>query len=134
MNILGGTSTTSFATVKSTSAVGTTDSVKILTGNNGNQFAFVAQDFLGDQVNVGIGSSVPNGSLDVEGTISAKFFAIPGSIANLGIGTVNPGVLLDVQGTARINNGFFLKMYDSGGVSWSCRPAVTTGTFTCTSP
>lgn len=53
---------------------------------------------------------------------------------NVGIGSITPGQILDVQGTIRVGKNFGLKMYDSGGTSWTCTPAVTTGVFTCTNP
>lgn len=55
--------------------------------------------------NVGIGSTMPQGGLDVEGTVNPVIFfaAIPatGTNKNVGIGTTNPGQALDVQGTIR---------------------------------
>lgn len=47
---------------------------------------------------------------------------------NIGIGTPNPGRQLDVQGTLT-----FFRMQDTSGAQWHCKPAVSTGTFTCTS-
>lgn len=50
--------------------------------------------------NVGIGTSLPIGSLDVEGTINQSIFY--GRVSgNVGIGTLNPGQALDVNGVIR---------------------------------
>ena len=59
------------------------------------------------QGNLGIGSTSPSGTLDVEGTINpAIFFATSATASdNVGIGSFNPGQKLDVQGTVRILNG-----------------------------
>ena len=52
--------------------------------------------------NIGIGSTVPNGTLDVEGTISPIVFnGLNRTVANVGIGSWTPGEPLDVNGTAR---------------------------------
>lgn len=52
--------------------------------------------------NVGIGTLIPNGILDVEGTISPVIFGgVLSGFQNVGIGTFTPGQLLDVKGTTR---------------------------------
>jgi len=53
--------------------------------------------------NVGIGTSIPGGTLDVEGTINPAVFFANGAtpLQNVGIGTAIPGAVLDVNGTVR---------------------------------
>lgn len=57
--------------------------------------------------NVGIGTILPNATLDVEGTVSpvSFFAAVPSSGVNqnVGIGTFSPGQKLDIQGTVRVS-------------------------------
>lgn len=102
----GGGSTTSIAKMRSTSANGTTDSIQFQLGNNGAASGMFMQDNSG-VVNIGIGSTVPNGMLDVEGTVNpiVLFGSIPalGVNQNVGIGSAKPGQMLDVQGTIRIS-------------------------------
>lgn len=57
--------------------------------------------------NVGIGTNIPIGGLDVEGTVnSIIFFGNIISNQNVGIGSSMPGQKLDVQGTVRSSLGF----------------------------
>lgn len=88
--------------------------------------------------NVGIGTTVPFGKLEVKGggTTSLINFLTRNSAGtpllsaldngNFGVGTITPGQELDVEGTLG-----FIQMQDSSGVRWKCKPAVTTGVFTC---
>lgn len=99
---------------------------KVVILNNGNVGigTWLPKSVLGIVGNVGIGSVVsssyvlnspPIGGLIVEG--------------NVGIGTFIPGQMLEI---GKVSSK--IRMYDSGGVSWSCGPAVSTGVFTCTNP
>lgn len=56
--------------------------------------------------NIGIGTIVPNGLLDIEGTVNSTIFNAQLSTKNVGIGTFIPGQKLDVQGTVRSSLGF----------------------------
>jgi hypothetical protein len=96
------------------------------------------------QSNVGVGSTVPNGKLDVEGTFPVIFNAVAGSTGNVGIGSFAPGQRFDVQGTVRAlgfvmgtngpASGYVLTASDSAGdATWtaagSVGPWTQVGTF-----
>jgi len=96
---------------------GTSGGSSIQLSTNGNQRMVV--DHYG---NVGIGSSVPGGQLDVEGTQAGIFYAASSSSnVNVGIGSFAPGQKLDVTGTVRatafIGNGSALT--GIGGMQWT---------------
>lgn len=88
--------------------------------------------------NVGIGTTVPFGKLEVKGggtttlinLLTRNSAGTPLLSAldngNFGVGTITPGQELDVEGTLA-----FVQMQDANGVRWKCKPAVTTGIFTC---
>lgn len=94
--------------------------------------------------NVGLGTTIPVGILDVESTLSPAVFMINSNSNNVGIGTATPGRLLDVQGTIRISkigaglaiasgsNGCQGQATLSGGtvtVSTTCTPSSSQGIF-----
>jgi len=64
--------------------------------------------------NVGIGTSLPAGALDVEGTLFPVIFNAYANTKNVGIGSLTPGQALDVQGTVRMK-GFTLNLNPSSG-------------------
>ena len=73
--------------------------------------------------NIGIGTIIPSGSLDVESTLSPTVFNSNGMSPqqNVGINSLNPGALLDVQGSIRMTG---LIIGTSSGVT-------NTATTTC---
>jgi hypothetical protein len=84
--------------------------------------------------NVGIGSIMPNGSLDVEGTVYPTVFNAVSGTLNVGIGSFAPGQKLDIQGTARMTgfnlstsptSGYVLTSDTNGNGTWQ---AASTGT------
>lgn len=73
----GGASTTSIAKLQSTSANGTSDSIRFLVGNAGATEAMRIQDNSGT-ANVGINTTIPNNALVIKGSISHQWgFNIP---------------------------------------------------------
>jgi hypothetical protein len=85
--------------------------------------------------NVGIGTAMPSGRLDVEGTFPVIFNALAASTGNVGINTFNPGVQLDVRGTVRAlgftmgtngpASGYVLTASDSfGDATWTAAGSV----------
>lgn len=51
---------------------------------------------------IGIGTAIPQVTLDVEGTVQPIVFDANPGTGNVGIGSRSPGALLDIQGTLRI--------------------------------
>lgn len=148
--VWGNTSTTGVLALTSTSvgSLATTDNIKFKVGNNGSLTPMIIQDNSAVSANVGIGTVLPLGMLDVEGTVNpVVFFGTTqntGTNKNVGIGTVNPGQILDVQGTARISklggtlaiasgtNGCQGQGTLSSGtvtISTTCTPATSQGIF-----
>lgn len=71
--------------------------------------ALANSTILDNGTNVGIGSTVPQSTLDVNGTITASQVNVTGAGAsyttgNLGVGSTNPGTALDVTGTIRASS------------------------------
>lgn len=67
--VTGGSAASSTLTLKSTSGVGTTDSIVMKVGNNGATTA-VTVDTSG---NVGIGTTTPDGNLEISGTATTQY-------------------------------------------------------------
>lgn len=71
--------------------------------------------------NMGIGTAIPTGELDVEGSLYPTVFYGRGTNQNVGIGSVTPGQALDVNGTVRatqfLGDGSQLSGISTGG--WS---------------
>lgn len=96
VTFVGGNSSTSFNKIESTSAIGTTDSIRLVVGTTGATEAMRVQDNSG-VANIGIGTINPLGQLDVEGTAKVTSF-YGNSSGNVGIGTINPSQTLSING------------------------------------
>ena len=83
--------------------------------------------------NVGIGTAIPNGLLDVEGTTGPIVLnGLNSSLSNVGVGSYNPGKALDVQGTVRISQAIpmiFTNCKATTGVRYLC--VDTNGNIQC---
>lgn len=86
----------------------------------------IVRDEIDANGNLGVNSVVPNGTLDVEGTLAPTVFGgilspSLGSYQNVGIGSFSPGQTLDIQGTARVSGDFIDQSISS----------AATGTIIC---
>lgn len=127
----GSAATNGFIEIRSTTGVGSGDFVKITGGNNG---ATEIARFLGTG-NVGIGTTIPQGSLVVMSGNTGIGTWIPGSIldvegGNVGIGSNNAGQFLDVKGTIRVSALGSTISIVQGTNACAGTAALSTGTVT----
>lgn len=132
--VIGGTAVGSGLTIQSTSATGTTDFIKFLTGNNG---ATEAMRIIHNG-SVGIGTTSPTASLSVIGTNSSTNNRVLNIVGGTGIAGTTTGQDISIfsgagkeydTGSATVGaaGSILIKGSPGGGLN---DPTVTAGTYT----
>jgi hypothetical protein len=121
------------AVITATSSSQVTGGLMSLTGSNSAQTAAVGNfiySSTGSAPGVLINMSNASGTgVGLKITMTGTGPALTTSAGNVGIGSITPVAKVDIAGTSTTTD--VIRMQSADGTFWKCKPANTTGAFTC---